>query len=133
MQYRFIFTMAKESVIFSTLANFYYPHGSRYYLHNVLRHLQLGLLFRLVSLGFKSLSLETIKLNQQSYPGQCEVSPEGFCKLLLLCYSFHIITLDAIETQILLSHLQEFLIKEQYIILFNSFHLAIIQLFKIRI
>lgn len=58
---------------FSTLENFYFQHGSRYYLYNVLKRMQLGFLFRGLSLCLESLSLEMIKLNQQSSSGQHEI------------------------------------------------------------
>lgn len=76
--------MAIESTIFSTLANFYYPRGSHYYLHNVLKPLQLGFLFGALSLGLASLPLEMITLNQQSPSGQREISSEDLSGIVAL-------------------------------------------------
>lgn len=80
--------MAIESTIFSTLANFYYPCGSHYYLRNVLKFLQLGLLFGALSLGLASLPLEMISLNQQSPSGQLEISSEDLSGIVVLLQLF---------------------------------------------
>lgn len=75
--------MAIESTIFSTLANFYYPRGSHYYLHNVLKPLQLGLLFgRSPWLGVTSIQNDHIKSAASS--GQREISSEDLSAIAAL-------------------------------------------------